>query len=418
MVGSFGFRSIFRNDMSGVRLCLIILLAALPAVAQKGKSKTQLQKERQENLEKIKETERILDETAQQKKSTLGELSALNQRINQQEQLINSIKGEIGLLDRDIQEDGDMIDALQEDVKNLKREYAAMIFAAQKANNKIDQLTFIFSASSFVQLTARLKYMEQYGKTRQDQAEAIARTQRILESQIKQTEVVKKAKNSLLGEELKENQNLSSLKSKQKDVMKSLQKEERRLRQDLEDTKKAVAILDRAIEEIIREEVARAEREAREAKARANANATKANEATVALSESFEENKHKFPWPAAGFVSQRFGRQKHPVLKGIEIDNKGINIQTRQSEKVKCIFKGEVRQVVTIGMIGTSVIVNHGDYYSVYAGLKEVYVKRGDKLTANQEIGQLLVNGEGVSELRFMIYKNNVPVDPQQWLRN
>ncbi len=404
--------------MSAARLVVFLMLVAAPAVAQKGKSKTQLQKERQENLEKIKETERILDETAQQKKSTLGELSALNQRIDQQEQLINSIKGEIGLLDRNIQEDSDMIDALQEDVKNLKREYAAMIFAAQKANNKIDQLTFIFSSTSFVQLSARLKYMEQYSKTRQDQAEAIERTQRILENQIKRTEVVKQAKNSLLGEELKENQNLSTLKSKQKDVVRSLQKEERRLRQDLEDTKKAVAILDRAIEEIIREEVARAEREAREAKARANANAGKANEATVALSESFEDNRHKFPWPAAGFVSQKFGRQKHPVLKGIEIDNKGINIQTRQAEKVKCIFKGEVRQVVTIGVIGTSVIVNHGDYYSVYAGLKEVYVKRGDKVAANQEIGQLMVNGEGVSELRFMIYKSNVPVDPQQWLRN
>jgi murein hydrolase activator len=408
--------------MNGGRFLLVILLTvlSLPSFAQKGKSKAQLQREKQQNLEKIKETERILDETAKQKKNSLGELSALNQRITQQEQLIGSIKGEISLLDRDINEDNDMIDALQSDVKNLKKEYASMVFSAQKANNKIDQLTFIFSSASFDQLTMRLKYMEQYSKARKDQAEAIARTQKVLENQIRQTETVKKAKSTLLGDELKENKSLSSLKTQQKSVVKSLQKEERRLKNDIEDTKKAVAQLDRMIEEIIREEIARAEREEREARARAAT--PKVNESAVALSASFEENKHKFTWPTSGFVSQKFGKQNHPALKGIIINNNGINIQTRQDEKVKCIFNGEVRQVASIGVIGNSVIINHGDYYSVYAGLKEVFVKRGDKVSANQEIGQLMVSGDGVSELRFMIYKSTKPMptalDPQQWLKN
>jgi septal ring factor EnvC (AmiA/AmiB activator) len=407
------------GKLVGLFLVLLFVVAALPSSAQKGKSKAQLQKEKQQNLEKIKETERILNETATQKKNSLGELSALNQRILQQEQLIGSIKGEISLLDRDIDEDSDMIDALQKDVKELKKEYAAMVFSAQKANNKVDQLTFLFSSQSFDQLSMRLKYMQQYSKARKDQAEAIARTQKILESQIRQTETVKISKSSLLNDELKENKSLSSLKVKQRSVVRSLQKEERRLRSDIDETRKSVAALDRLIDEIIREEIARAEREAREARARAAA--PKVDATAIALSASFEENKRKFTWPASGFISQKFGKQAHPALKGIVINNNGINIQTRQDEKVKCIFNGEVRQVATIGVIGNSVIINHGDYYSVYAGLKEVFVKRGDKVTANQEIGQLMVNGDGVSELRFMIYKNNNPptaLDPQLWLRN
>lgn len=400
------------------RLSLIAFLffIALPGLAQKGKSKTQLQKEKQENVEKIKETERILNETAQQKKNSLGELSALNQRITQQEQLIGSIKSEIHLLERDIDEDNDMIDALRDDVQNLKKEYASMLFSAQKSSNKLDQLTFLFSAKSFDQLSMRMKYMQQYGKARKDQAEAIGRTQRILAEQVRQTETVKVAKNQLLGDQVKENRNLGSLKDKQRGVVRELQKEERRLKVDIEETKKAVAQLDRAIDEIIREEIARAEREEREARARAAKPKTK--ETAVALSASFEDNKNKFAWPASGFVSQKFGKQPHPALKGIVINNNGINIQTRQEEKVKCIFTGEVRQVAAFGVIGNSVIVNHGDYYSVYAGLKDVFVKRGDKVTANQEIGQLMTNSEGVSELRFMIYKNNQPLNPELWLRN
>lgn len=400
-------------------LVVLIALVALPAVAQKGKSKTQLQKEKQQNIEKIKETERILNETAQQKKNSLGELSALNARIAQQEQLISSITSEITLLDRDISEDSDMIDALTEDVKDLKKEYSSMVFAAQKANNKIDQLTFLFSSRSFDQLSMRLKYMQQYGKARKSQAEAIVRTQKILEDQIRQTETVKKAKGILLNDEVTENKNLGSLKTKQRNVVRSLQKEERRLRSDIDETKKSVAELDRLIDEIIREEIARAEREEREAKAKATK--SKTTETNIALSASFEENKRKFAWPAAGFISQKFGEQPHPVLKGIKINNSGVNIQAAQHETVKCIFNGEVRTVASMGVIGNSVIINHGNYFSVYAGLKEVFVKRGDKVTINQEIGQLMVNGEGVSELRFMIYKSNNPptaLDPQQWLRN
>ncbi|MEI9917254.1 MAG: peptidoglycan DD-metalloendopeptidase family protein [Bacteroidota bacterium] len=411
--------------MSAGKLILLLLILAVPAIAQKGnKSKSQLQKEKQQNLEKIKETERILNETSQQKKSSLGELSALNQRITQQEQLITSIKGEIGLLDRDINEDNDMIEALGKDVEDLKKEYARMVFSAQKANNKIDQLTFIFSSRSFDQLVMRMKYMQQYGKTRHAQAEAIGRTQKILIDQIAQTETVKKAKNMLLGDQVKENTNLATLKTKQKDVVKSLQKEERRLREDIEDTKKAVAELDRMIEDIIREEIARAEREAREAKAKSAAEAAKVArvaESNLALAASFEENKHKFAWPTSGFVSQKFGLQNHPSLKGVKIDNKGINIQTPQHEKVKVIFDGEVKMVGTMGVIGNYVMVTHGGYYSVYAGLKEVLVKRGDKVSANQELGQLMVNGDGVSELRFQIYKvskDATALDPQQWLRN
>src|SRR5690606_21342137 len=139
---------------------------------------------------------------------------------------------------------------------------------------------------------------------------------------------------------------------------------------------------------------------------------------TVALSSSFQDNKAKFPWPVSGFVSQKFGRQFHPVLKGVEINNEGVNIQTKEDEKVKSIFEGEVRAVAVMPNFGNSVIISHGEYFSVYSGLKEVSVRTGQKVGTNQEIGEVLTNGEGVSELKFRIYKNKTALDPQQWLSN
>lgn len=388
------------------------------------KSKNQLQREKQDNLEKIRDTEKILDETTTEKKNSIGELSALNRRIEQQEVLMTSINAEIELLDYGIDENNQIIEALESDVENLKDEYASMILAAQKASGKIDKLTFLFSAQSFDQMLMRLKYIEQYGKARQEQAEAIAKVQRILTNQIQQIEVKRQEKQQLLDEEKKESTQLVGLKKKKNTLVKSLVKEEKRLKRDLVETKKAVAELDDLIAKIIKEEMMRAAAEAkraRELKAKTERKAEEVKEtdevdASVALSASFEENKSKFPWPASGFVSQRFGRQMHPVLKGIVIQNDGVNIQTKQGELVKTIFGGEVKRVALIGGLGTAVIIGHGEFFTVYAGLRDVSVKTGQRIGPDTELGKVIMTSEGISELRFQIFHSTTPLDPQAWL--
>ncbi len=386
--------------------------------AQAQKSKSQLQKEKQQNLEKIKETEKILTETGEQKKNSIGELVALNQRILQQESLIKSIQSEVSLLDYDISENNQIIDALERDLGKLKEEYSSMLFSAQKASGKVDKLTFLFSARSFDQLMMRLKYMEQYGKARQDQAVAIEKVQLILKEQVRVTEVKRGEKNNLLKDELKENRQLTDLKQKQRTMVRSLEKQEKQLRKDLEATRKAVAELDDLIAKIIKEELERAAREARERERENKKNNREVADAAVALSASFEDNRNKFPWPVSGFVSQKFGRQQHPVLKGIVIQNDGVNIQTKQGEDVRSVFNGEVSAVAFTPGIGSTVIIKHGEYFTVYTGLKEISVKKGQRITTNQEIGKVLSNSEGISELRFQIRKNFDALDPQEWLRN
>jgi septal ring factor EnvC (AmiA/AmiB activator) len=385
-------------------LCFfLIIFCSLSVFAQK--SKNQLQKEKQQNLEKIKEVEKIITETSAKKKNTLGALSALTEQIRAQEKLVKSIKGEMTLLDGEISENNDIIVALEDDLDRLKKEYALMLFAAQKANNSATRLTFLFSAATFDQLVMRLRYMKQYSETRVLQAEQITKVQEELSGQVKQIRIIREEKNKLLNEQLAATDNLTGMKQKQNSLVKLLEKEEKKLRKDLDNTKKAVARLDKLIEDLIKEEMERA--------ARANK-----GEATT-LSNSFEENKNKFMWPvSSGFVSQKFGRQNHPVLKGIVQQNNGVNIQTQENEKVKSIFEGEVRRVAFIQGLGSTVIIKHGDYLTVYAGLKEVFVRSGQKVTTNQEIGKVFSNVEGVSELRFQIFKNTTALDPQGWLKS
>ncbi|MFN5169565.1 MAG: murein hydrolase activator EnvC family protein [Cyclobacteriaceae bacterium] len=396
-------------------LFLLILITAVGAQAQK-KSRAQLEKEKKQNLERIQETERILKETTKKKKTSVGELNALSARIQQQEKLIKSIKDEIALLEQDIAENNDIIIALELDLYKLKEEYAAMLYAAQKASGKTDKLLFLFSSRSFDQLLMRLKYMEQYAKARTDQARAIERVQGMLQAQVLATQQKKDEQSDLLSEEEKENTSLTELKQQQRGLVRKLEKEEKQLKRDLEETRKAIGKLDKMIADIIREEMERAAREAALAKEKNTGKA--APEVDIKLSASFEENRNKLGWPANGIISQRFGKHKHPVLKNITLENLGINIQTREGEAVKVVFQGTVKTISANPLLGTTIIVNHGDYFTVYTGLREVYVKSGQKVTANQEIGLVQQNVEGVPELRFRIYKQTTPLDPELWLRN
>src|SRR5690606_20588678 len=390
-----------------ILLAVLLLFSGIGVSAQQ-KTKSELQKEKQESVERIKEVEKILSETSARKKNTLGELAALNQRIIEQQNLINSIRNEISLLNKEIEENTGIIDVLDEDLAKMKKEYAAMLYAAQKASNSTTRLTFLFSSKSFDQLAMRLRYMEQYSDARKLQAELIRQVQAELGEQVKLIKSRREEKNELLKQGENESESLASLKKKHFNLVKALEKEEKQLKRDLENTRKALAVLDRKINDIIKEEMER------EALALRNSKSV-----SVALSSSFEDNKKKLPWPVStGFISQPFGRQNHPVLKGIVLQNDGVNIQTRQNEKVKSIFEGEVRSVAFIPTFGSTVIINHGEYFSVYTGLKEVYVKTGQKVATNQEIGQIISNSEGISELRFQIRKKFTPLDPQAWLVN
>lgn len=408
--------------MSAASIRAVLLALALvwvaPAIAQK--SKSQLQREKQANLDRIKETEKILSQTAREKKSSLGELTAINQRIRQQEALILSIQSEIELMDMDIGENNEILKSLQTDLGKLKEEYGAMIFSAQKTSGGVSRLMFLFSSSTFDQLAMRIKYLEQYAAARKEQAAVIRKVQEQLAEQVLIIEGKKDEKNALLKEEVAEKTKFDDLKRKQNTLVRSLEKEEKRLKNELNATRKAVAKLDNLISAIIKEEMERAAREAREAAARKKSKSKEPaarSPEVVALSNSFEENRSKFPWPTTGFVSQKFGRQKHPVLKGIILQNDGINIQTAQGERVHAIFGGEVRAVAFIPTLGNSVIISHGEYFTVYSGLREVNLKKGQKVTTNQEIGRILVNAEGISELRFQIRKNTVALDPELWLK-
>jgi septal ring factor EnvC (AmiA/AmiB activator) len=374
------------------------------------KTKDQLQKERAANLKKIQEASETLQKTSTKKKASVGQLNALRYQISVRLKVINGIQEEVKLLDEDIDENLDIISSLEDDISRLKQEYVAMVYSAYKARSGQDKLTFLFSAKSFNQLLRRMEYMEQYSLARKKQVKQILAVQQTLLDENAAVEVKKKEKGALISEKRSENSSLVNLRKSQQSVLANLQKEEKQLKKELAERRESLKALDKLISNIIR----------REAEAAAKAAALANNSAAAALSEDFSKNRLKLPWPTDGFISQKFGRTRDPVLKMVERNSPGIEIQTSPSSEAKSVFKGKVTAVALIQGFNKAVIIKHGDYFTVYAKLSEVSVKKDQELNVGDKIGEIFTANDGIAELHFELweFKENgtTKLNPEDWL--
>lgn len=397
--------------MNASRIIGILLLCFLSTAGLYSQNKrSQLEKEKKENLAKIKEAERILRQTTSQRKSSLGQLQALTQQIRSQESLIQVYRANIELLNGEIKESNNMIKSLEADLALLKEEYANMVYQAEKSQNSYGSLSFLFSSSSFSELVMRTKYLKQYTTSREHQAQQITEVQHELREELVEIESHKKEQVKLLSHQQAQNQQLRNAKVEKDHLVKQLSLKEKDLRQDLKRRKQAIQKLDRLIAEVIRKEM--------ESTKKADGKYGLTPEGAL-LSSNFQGNQKRLSWPVAkGFVSSKFGLQPHPVLKGVKVENPGVDIQTQKNELVRAVFEGEVSKIASVpGMNGMVIIIQHGEYRTVYANLSRALVKTGDKVKAKDPIGEVFTDANGVSEVQFQVWKSFNKLDPLAWLQ-
>jgi septal ring factor EnvC (AmiA/AmiB activator) len=278
-----------------------------------------------------------------------------------------------------------------------------MIYTTQKTSKGFNKLTFLFASSTFNQLFMRMKYIQQYSEARKNQGKQILIVQLSLGEQIAEIETQRNSKRSLLTEELTESEKLENLVGQQKQLVTQLTQDEKRIKQELDQQKKAERELTKKIEEIIE-----AERKA----------ALLSSVDLTGLTSAFEEEKGKLPWPVEqGFVSSKYGEHQHPTIRTLTINNPGVDIQTNENATVKVVFAGKISQVLSVPGLGNSVLIQHGDYFTVYSKLKTVVVKKGDVVTVGQSLGQVLTDKDNISQIKFRVHAPKGTVNPELWLQ-
>lgn len=419
---------------------LLLLLSAVLAFAQPAPSnqRKELEKKRKELNEKISSTKKVLEETKKKQKTTLSQLKVIAHQIRTREEVINNFQEEIEVLNGQIGESRKTLDTLKADMRRLKEDYAQNILGAYKARNVYDKIMFIFSSKSFNQALKRVQYLNQYSKFRQQQAELILRTQKEIIAALNAMIAIKREKLNLMGMKEAEKKELEQDKVQESVVLTKLQQQESTLKRQLAENERSAKKLNKAISDLIareieearRKEEAEARRRAAEAAAKGLATPKPAAKTStpemyltpeaLKLSNDFESNKNNLPWPVEkGYITGQFGTHAHPTLKGVQVNNNGIDITTQPGASVRSIFKGKVKSIFNIPGMGRIVLISHGKYFTAYAKLSQVNVKEGQVVDTRQTIGTVMTNEEEEStEVHLEIWNMSQKQNPQLWLKN
>ncbi len=455
-------------------LLLIGGLLVTPAVFGQQQGRQALEKEKKQNIERMNQLRTVLRKTSSEKNVSLGQLKILDQQIQVQSKQIGLLNKDIRLTESEIAELRKTSTALSRDLNTLKTEYSAMIYNADKRRQQVNPLGFLFASDNFNQLVARYRYLRQYSDARQNQVRQINRIQGELQTKEQIRQRKRQQQKGTLVAKVGETKKLEGLKDEKNQVVKALSAKESELQTELTESRRAVAQLESMITRIVARE--RAERARREAEARAErvrlarvakaeaarrtaerkraeeavAAAQKAGEAPnptdvaraerpaepepaapkpdersttnlnreeTALASSFGASRNHLPWPVnRGFISDHFGRRPHGVLKGVYVENQGVDIQTNAGEGVKTVYDGIVQDVASMPGMNNVVAIQHGDYFTVYAKLKSVSVRVGQRVKAREAIGTVATDKNGISEIQFQIWKEFTKLNPESWL--
>jgi septal ring factor EnvC (AmiA/AmiB activator) len=370
-----------------------------------------LQKKKQKAEKEIEYTTKLLNEVQKNQKLSLNRVQLLNKQIEQRNAVITTINDEISVYQQFIDNNNLAIRLMSADIKAIKKEYAELIRSAYRNRNAYDQVLFLLSADNANQAYRRFLYMKRYTAYRESQAEIIGAIQLALDQKSEKLEQQKLIKLQLVTDTKVEARQLSQEKTQKNSEIQKLQKEQQTLRKKLQQQREIEQRLENEIQKIIEEE-------ARKSKAAGTTGFSLTPEQKL-VGENFVQNKKKLPWPVErGVITEHFGINQHPVLTNVQTRNNGVSIATEAGAKVRAIFNGEVSRVFGITGGNTAVIIRHGKYLSVYSNLREVTVKKGDKVTTKQTIGTIYTDAgdDNKSILKFQIWLENQKLNPEEWI--
>ena len=375
-------------------------------------SKSELQKERDAIQSKITTTEKLLDQTASNKKDALVQLRLVNERMNLREQLIQHHQAGIRRLEQSMTNTDSEIRALEGHIAAMKDEYARMIQAAFKHSLGHNPWMYVFAAEDFTQAIIRFQLLQSYSSLRKEHVEQIEDSQlNLAENRISLERKRSELKDALANVNSERNR-LSKDRIERQALVKSLKGEESRLRIQVQKAEAEKARLNNAIRKIIEVEL-KAERES-------SAGEFALTPEGKIVSDAFESNRATLPWPVIrGVLTGKFGRQPHPSLPGITIENNGIDISTEAGSSALSIFAGSVSSTFEIPGAGWTIILSHGAFRTVYSNLFAVNIAKGDQVEAGEKIGTVLTTN-GQSTLHFEVWQvqgnNHSPQNPAKWL--
>ena len=361
----------------------------------------------------ISQINSLIVESKKRSKNLADNLEDLQLKISVRDKLININNSQLNNLTNIINNQNDRIDDLEVNLTNLKNEYEKIIYTSYKKRSTQMKLMFLFASENVNQAFKRFQYFKQYSKYRKKQADKIVQIQQEIEENVDSLVISKSQKEKLIEENKDAKQSLTKEKQQQDDLFKGLLKNQKDYTAQINKKEKQAKLIDNEIQKLIRLAIAES-----------NKNNNSTNFALTPegrlISSNFQANRGRLPWPVKeGVIVRRFGTQPHPVVRTTTINSNGISIATSPNSIAYSVFDGEVLSVYGFSGGNPGVLIRHGKYISNYQNLSSIFVKKGDKINANDEIGVVFTNeSNGKTVLKFNIFNELKPENPTIWLDN
>jgi septal ring factor EnvC (AmiA/AmiB activator) len=379
-----------------------------------------LESKREQLQKEISEINRLLFAEKKEKGNVLEQMEAMDQKINVRQQLIRVTNQQSNLLNRQINTNVRNIGKLRNDLAFLKEEYGNMIRKSYQNKSGQSRLMFLLSSENFLQAYKRFQYMKQYTQYRKEQGEQIVVKTNELTQLNKDLSDQRKEKDKLVAENTRIKDQLYKEIQSQKELLKSIRKNESKYATAIENKKKEAKRIDEQIERLIRSAIAASNREAGKSTSTTATSSSKfvlTPEAAI-VANNFSANKGKLIWPVEkGIKRQGFGVYNDAVYPGIKHESNGVIIATDEGSRARAIFEGEVIAILSVPGGNKGVQIKHGNYISTYYNLSRVYVKKGDKVNTKSDLGDIYTSkSNGTTQLKFYLYKDTTRLNPEEWI--
>ena len=381
--------------------------------------KAQNYQERQKQLEaqkisikkEIQQINDLINDSRKKSRGLADELEDIQLKISVRDRLIRINNSQVNNLNNIISNQNERIADLEVDLKKLKDEYSKIVFSSYKKRSSEMKLMFLFASDNINQAFRRFQYFKQYSKYRKEQANKIVSLQEEISNNIDSLDKRKIEKQNVVKENQSIRQTLNQDRIQQNNLYNNLLKDQKNYAVEIQEKEKQARLIDNEIQKLIRLAIAES-----------NNNNNSSNFALTPegrlISSNFQSNKGRLPWPVReGVITRRFGTQPHPVVRTTTINSNGISIATSANSIAYSVFEGEVLSVYGFSGGNPGVLIRHGKYISNYQNLSSIFVKKGDKVMANDEIGIVFTNeSTGKTVLKFNIFNELKPENPTIWL--
>ncbi len=367
------------------------------------------QQQRREKLEReIAIIDKQLAANASQSRSLDNDLVLIRKKISNRKALVADSDRQIRQYSDSIYLTQLAINRMNARIDTLTAHYSRLVLSAYKNRDTRVWYMYMFASENLGQAFRRFGYFRNLSTTMKNEATRIKEMKEELRLKKERLAVMKKEAESVKAERVKELDRLKQDEAKANSVIKKLQKDKKSYQKQIETKKKEINKINKEIARIIAEAMKTDDPKAKD---------KKKTEVDMKLDAEFSKNKGKLPWPVDGPVVGRFGKHYHPVYKNLQLPpNNGVDIAVSKGSGVNAVFEGAVTQVFVMPGYNQCVLIQHGNYFTLYCKLKTVSVKAGDKVKVGQEIGKIdTINNQ--TQLHFEVWKGKTPQDPETWLK-